>query len=92
MRLKIPGSGKWFRQVTTYGTIGIEMGVCVFLGILFGTTLDKHFHTEPWLTIIFTLFGLIAGFKSLFTLVRKLIAEQERPEEKEDTNDGNQPR
>ncbi len=87
MKLKIPGSRKWFKQVTRYGTIGLEMGVCVFLGILIGTTLDRHFHTNPWLTILFTLFGLVAGFKNLFILARKLVEEQQESDEEKDTDD-----
>ena len=88
MKLKIPGSGNWFRQVTKYGTVGIEMGVCTFLGILIGTYLDRHFHTTPWLTIIFTLFGLIAAFKSLFTLAKRVLREEEQ--EKQNKDDGNE--
>ena len=90
MKLKIPGSENWFKQATKYGTVGLEMGVCVFLGILFGTYLDRHFHTSPWLTLIFTLFGLIAAFKSLFRLAKGIMRENQREQqENQNKNDGN---
>lgn len=78
MNLKTPKAKKWVDLVSRYGTIGLEMGICVFLGVLSGAYLDKFFHTEPWLTILFTLFGLVAGFKSLFKLARELMQEEEK--------------
>ena len=79
----MPGAKKWVDLVSRYGTIGLEMGICVFLGVLFGAYLDKFFHTKPWLTILFTLFGLVAGFKSLFKLARELMQQEEKKEDDE---------
>ena len=79
----MPGAKKWVDLVSRYGTIGLEMGICVFLGVLFGAYLDKFFHTEPWLTILFTLFGLVAGFKSLFKLARELMQQEEKKKDDE---------
>ncbi len=77
MKLKLTGSGTWFQQMMKYGTVGLEMGICTFLGIMIGTYLDRRFHTTPWMTILFTFFGLVAAFKSLFTLARRVIREEE---------------
>jgi len=78
MDLKMPKPKKWVNLVSRYGTIGLEMGICVFLGVVFGAYLDKFFHTEPWLTILCTLFGLVAGFKSLIKLARSLMKQEEK--------------
>ena len=53
------------------------MGLCVAIGVIMGAYLDKFLHTGPWLTLVFTLFGFVAGFKSLFKLARDLIKDEE---------------
>ena len=37
----------------TYGTLGIEMGVSLAIGLAIGYYLDRHFGTSPILTLIF---------------------------------------
>jgi ATP synthase protein I len=61
-----------------YGSLGIEMGLCVVIGILVGQFLDKHFNTTPYLTIVFLLFGIAAAFKTIFSLIKKVEKENER--------------
>jgi len=78
--MKKPKAKKWVRLVSKYGTIGLEMGLCVAIGVIMGAYLDKFLHTGPWLTLVFTLFGFIAGFKSLYSLTRDLIKEEEKRE------------
>ncbi|OIP32105.1 MAG: hypothetical protein COW04_07335 [Deltaproteobacteria bacterium CG12_big_fil_rev_8_21_14_0_65_43_10] len=63
---------KLFRLIGRYSTIGLEMVISVVIGILFGWWLDRLFNTEPWLTIIFMLFGIVAGFRSLFRLLKDI--------------------
>ena len=52
------------------GSIGIEMGVSVLIGFLIGRWIDGKFGTQPWLTLVFTLLGVAAGFRSLNRLAR----------------------
>lgn len=63
---------KLFRLIGRYSTIGLEMVISVVIGILFGWWLDRLFNTKPWLTIIFMLFGIVAGFRSLFGLLKDI--------------------
>ncbi len=63
--------GSDLKQYFSLSTIGIEMGVTLAIGILIGWYLDRLFGTKPWLTIIFTLFGIAAGFRNLIRLARK---------------------
>lgn len=44
------------------------MGLSVLIGWGIGRWLDKKFHTDPWLMIVFLLFGVAAGFKTLLSL------------------------
>jgi ATP synthase protein I len=54
-----------------YGSLGLEMGVAIAIGLLIGLWLDKRFDTKPWLTILFLLFGLAAGFKNVIRIIRE---------------------
>lgn len=47
------------------------MGVSLVIGLLMGWFLDRLFHTEPWLMLLFLVFGLAAGFKSVIRLAQK---------------------
>lgn len=63
-----------------FSVIGFQFPVAIAIGFLWGWWMDtKLFGTWPWLTGIFTLFGIIAGFLNLF----KMAAEAERFEQQE---------
>ena len=55
----------------TYGTLGLEMGVSLAVGLAIGYYLDRHFGTSPVLTLIFMGFGLAAGMRRLYSLWRR---------------------
>ena len=73
--------------------IGIQFPVAIALGYFFGSWLDRLFGTDPWLTIIFALFGITAGFVNLFRITaqagraEKQIAELEAAEKAETRGD-----
>jgi ATP synthase protein I len=62
----------------TYGTLGIEMGLSLVIGLGIGYYLDRHFGTSPVFLIIFMIFGLLAGMRRLYTLWKKAEKEDER--------------
>jgi ATP synthase protein I len=58
--------------------VGIQFPVAIALGFFFGRWLDRQFNTHPWLTMIFALFGIAAGFVNLFRITAQASrAEQE---------------
>jgi len=63
---------KILKQIASYSTLGLEMGLSVAVGAIIGYYLDKWLHTEPWLLIIFLLFGVFAGFRSLYRALKRL--------------------
>ncbi len=67
--------GKILRQIGSYSTLGLEMGLSVAVGAIMGYYLDKWLHTEPWLLIIFLIFGAIAGFRSLYRALKRFERE-----------------
>lgn len=56
------------RQLLDASSIGWMFPIAMGLGFLWGWGMDKLFHTSPWLTWIFTAFGVIAAFLNLFRI------------------------
>lgn len=81
---RVPESDKLevLRSLLTYGTLGLEMGLSVAIGIGLGYFLDRYFRTSPILSIIFMLFGIAAGLKRLYEVWKK--AERESEDETRD--------
>ena len=51
--------------------VGTELVSGVIVGGALGWVLDYFCHTEPWLLILFLLFGGIAGFLNVYRFVKK---------------------
>jgi ATP synthase protein I len=52
------------------GRIGTEMIAALGVGIGIGLLLDRWLDTKPWLMIVFTLLGSMAGFFSIYRLAK----------------------
>tara|TARA_Y100001970_G_C13873680_1_gene670308 strand:- start:323 stop:541 length:219 start_codon:yes stop_codon:yes gene_type:complete len=64
-------SSKWL----IYSSMGLELGLSVVVGFLIGSGLDKWLKTEPYFLIIFGIAGVIAGYRSIFRLVKKIQSD-----------------
>ena len=62
---------KLIRMLGVLSTVGLTMVFATVIGLYVGLKLDKWFGTSPWLTALFLLIGIIAGFRNLFVYVRK---------------------
>jgi len=67
-----------FASLMTYGTLGLEMGISLAVGLAIGYFIDRHLQTSPVFTIVFMMFGLAAGMKRLYSLWKKAEKEDER--------------
>jgi len=69
--------------------VGIQFPVAMAIGYFWGKWMDGVFGTEPWMTIVFSICGIIAGFVNL---VRITIATGKQEEllaqQKQDNDDG----
>ncbi len=52
-------------------SVGLEMGVCVFVGFGVGYFLDREYGTDPLLMLLFLGFGVAAGFRALLRAARQ---------------------
>ena len=57
--------------------MGLEVGLSVVVGFLIGTWLDEWLETAPWFLIIFGVAGVIAGYRSMFRMVKRMQSETE---------------
>ena len=64
---------KLFRVLGALSTVGITLVVSTVIGYYAGHWLDSRFGTTPWLTLVFLLLGIAAGFKNLYDQTRKLM-------------------
>jgi ATP synthase protein I len=60
-----------FRQLLQASTVGLNLVFSTFIGLAIGYGLDSLFKTSPWLTIIFLVIGIIAGFRELLRMAKK---------------------
>lgn len=76
-------SGGW-GQYLSLGAVGIEMGAALAVGLALGWYLDRLLDTRPWLMVVFTGFGIVAGFRNLIRVGQKQARAIEEMEERED--------
>lgn len=62
------------------------MVAATFIGLAMGYYLDRWLGTSPWLTLIFLLFGIVAGFRNIFILTQRELKRQD--DEKQDDGEG----
>lgn len=63
---------RFFRLIGVLSTVGITLVAATFIGYFLGFLLDRWLGTSPWLTVIFLVFGIAAGFKNLFDQAKKV--------------------
>lgn len=71
-------------QTLSMSSMGLEFGLSVVIGLLFGRWLDGQAGTDPWLMILFLMFGFAAGVRSIL----RGLARAERFEARERARNG----
>jgi ATP synthase protein I len=59
------------RLVGFASTIGLTLVLSTVIGLAVGIWLDKVFDTGPWLTLIFLVLGIAAGFRNFYHFMSK---------------------
>lgn len=60
-----------FKDLAYYSSLGISVALAIFIGLGIGVWLDRKFDTSPWLTLIFLIFGIIAGFRNIALVIKR---------------------
>jgi len=78
----------FFKQLYQVSTIGFTLVISTFVGLAMGYGLDYAMdkwigiRTKPWLTILFLILGIIAGFRELYKMAMKPEKDSEPPNKK----------
>jgi ATP synthase protein I len=56
-------------------TLGLTIVIATFIGLALGLWLDRVFNTSPWLTVIFLIVGIIAGFRNFYLFMSRRTKE-----------------
>jgi len=68
------------RQAGIYTAIPFLLALGPIIGYLIGNFLDKKLHTEPYLMILFIVFGFVASGKEVYNLVKIAMRDMEKEE------------
>lgn len=66
-----PPEKSLYKQLIEASSVGIHLVVSTFVGFAIGYGLDKLFGTSPYLTFIFLILGIIAGFRELIRIAKR---------------------
>ena len=59
------------RKLAAYSTVGLMFPVSIGVGWVMGYFLDRWLETSPYLTFLFVLYGVAAGFWNLYKVTKK---------------------
>ncbi len=68
---------QYIKQLARASTVGFSVAFAIFIGVGIGFFLDSQFGTWPWLTMIFMVFGIIAGFKNYYRFAKRQQREEQ---------------
>jgi ATP synthase protein I len=58
------------KKLVDYSAVGLMFPSSILVGFVIGHFLDKWLHSDPYLTVIFIIYGILAGFVNLFAVSR----------------------
>lgn len=59
-----------FRHLLRASSVGLNLVISTFVGLAMGYFLDSFLGTGPYLLIVFTILGIITGFRELFRMAK----------------------
>lgn len=68
---------KW----AVYSSVGLMFPVSIVVGAGMGYFLDKWLKTDPYLLVIFTLYGVAAAFWNLFKVTKRMSDANEKKDQ-----------
>jgi ATP synthase protein I len=72
-----------FRRIADASSIGLAFPIAIGIGYLWGHWLDGVLGSGPWLTIVFALLGVAAGFVNAFRTAIRIGKEEDAASKKQ---------
>ncbi|MEK6679805.1 MAG: AtpZ/AtpI family protein [Nitrospirota bacterium] len=72
------------KTIAELSTLGLTMVFATFIGLAIGLYLDSKLNTSPWLTILFLIIGIAAGFYKVIQVVIREARKKENNGTKKD--------
>ncbi|OHE22214.1 MAG: hypothetical protein A2Z43_02480 [Syntrophobacterales bacterium RBG_19FT_COMBO_59_10] len=63
-------------QLASASSIGIAMAIAIFGCLFLGIWLDRTLGTKPYLTLLFLLMGIAAGFRNIYLLTKRTLKNE----------------
>ena len=70
------------RTLGVVSSMGISFVLAIVIGVFIGLQLDKWFGTGNTFFFIFLLFGIVAGFRNLYIITKRVIKKDENSKDK----------
>ncbi len=70
---------KEWRLLAMASSMGISMVLATVIGLALGLWLDGLLGTKPWLTLIFLVVGIVAGFRNLYIIGKRATKNNDQP-------------
>jgi F0F1-type ATP synthase assembly protein I len=67
-----------YRKLTPYLNIGTVWAISVIFFTWIGWLLDHYWDTEPWMTVVGAILGVITGFYHFFKVVSRAPGENDK--------------
>ncbi|MDO9229114.1 MAG: AtpZ/AtpI family protein [Syntrophales bacterium] len=64
-------------QMAYASSIGISMVIAIFGCLFLGVWLDRKLGTDPYLTLLFLLIGIVAGFRNMYLLIKRSFKDKQ---------------
>lgn len=62
---------RYIKELAYFSTIGLSVALSIFIGLAIGVYLDRRWETSPWLTLLFLLLGIAAGYRNIGLAIKK---------------------
>jgi ATP synthase protein I len=70
-----------YRRLAEISSLALTLPSGIAIGMFFGYWLDKWLKTDPWMIILWTLFGVASGLISLVRGLKKYMNDSENGKE-----------
>jgi ATP synthase protein I len=72
-------------QVANISSMGIALGITIFVCFYIGYRLDRKLGTGYFFTFFFLLLGILAGFKNIYGLIKRSLYDEKSLDKKDES-------